>query len=98
MNESAVPTFWDRLAAKSQASGALASIEDPMTVVRIMSGRTLGTPNLSHPVGTISAMARIHVEGWAPEYGSPVQTDESLADEDRVDENVEHDRPTVTPL
>ncbi len=44
---------------------------------------------LSHPVGTISAMARIHVEGWAPEYGSPVQTDESLADEDRVDETVE---------
>ncbi len=36
MNESAVPTFWDRLAAKSQASGALASIEDPMTVVRTM--------------------------------------------------------------
>ena len=34
-------------------------------------------------------MARIHVEGWAPEYGSPLQTDESLADEDRVDENVE---------
>ncbi len=34
-------------------------------------------------------MARIHVEGWAPEYGSPLQTDESLADEDRVDETVE---------
>ena len=34
-------------------------------------------------------MARIHVEGWAPEYGSPLQTDESLADEDRVDEHVE---------
>ena len=34
-------------------------------------------------------MARIHVEGWAPEYGNPMQTDESLADEDRVDETVE---------
>jgi hypothetical protein len=34
-------------------------------------------------------MGRIHVEGWAPEYGSPLQTDESLADEDRVDETVE---------
>jgi len=38
-------------------------------------------------------MARIHVEGWAPEYGSPLQTDESLADEDRVDENVEVSGP-----
>ena len=36
MNESAVPTFWERLAARSQASGALASIEDPITVVRIV--------------------------------------------------------------
>ena len=36
MNESAAPTFWDRLAARSQPSGALASIEDPMTIVRIM--------------------------------------------------------------
>lgn len=34
-------------------------------------------------------MARIHVEGWAPEYGSPLQADESLGDEDRVDESVE---------
>jgi hypothetical protein len=34
-------------------------------------------------------MARIHVEGWAPEYGSPLQTDDSLADESRVDEDVE---------
>jgi hypothetical protein len=34
-------------------------------------------------------MARIYVEGWAPEYGSPLQTDESLADPDRVDETVE---------
>lgn len=34
-------------------------------------------------------MARIHVEGWAPEYGSPLQADESLGDEDRVDETVE---------
>jgi hypothetical protein len=34
-------------------------------------------------------MARIHVEGWAPEYGSPLQADESLGDEDRVDDSVE---------
>lgn len=34
-------------------------------------------------------MARIHVEGWAPEYGSPMQADETLGDEDRVDESVE---------
>ncbi len=34
-------------------------------------------------------MARIHVEGWAPEYGSPLQTDDSLADESRVDQDVE---------
>ena len=34
-------------------------------------------------------MARIYVEGWAPEYGSSYQSDEALADEGRVDETVE---------
>lgn len=34
-------------------------------------------------------MARIYVEGWAPEYGSSYQSDESLADDDRVDTDVE---------
>jgi guanylate cyclase len=36
VNEFAAPTFWERLAARSQASAALASIEDPITVVRIV--------------------------------------------------------------
>ena len=36
VNESAASTFWERLAARSQASGALASIEDPITVARIV--------------------------------------------------------------
>ena len=38
-------------------------------------------------------MSRLHVEGWAPEYGSPFEPDESLADEGKVDESVEVDGP-----
>ncbi len=34
-------------------------------------------------------MAKIYVEGWAPEYGSAFETDEALADADRVDDSVE---------
>lgn len=34
-------------------------------------------------------MARIHVEGWAPEYGSSLMTDDALADDHRVDDTVE---------
>ncbi len=34
-------------------------------------------------------MGQLYVEGWAPEYGSPFETDESLADQDKVDETVE---------
>jgi len=34
-------------------------------------------------------MARLFVEGWAPEYGNPVETDESVVDRDGVDESIE---------
>ncbi len=34
-------------------------------------------------------MARLYVEGWAPEYGSAYETDDALADEDKVDETIE---------
>lgn len=34
-------------------------------------------------------MARLHVESWAPEYGSPIDTDVGLADESKVDDTVE---------
>ena len=34
-------------------------------------------------------MAQLYVEGWAPEYGSPYETDDALADQDKVDESVE---------
>lgn len=34
-------------------------------------------------------MARLHVEGWAPDYGSPFEADAGMADEGRVDETVE---------
>lgn len=34
-------------------------------------------------------MARLYVEGWAPEYGSAYETDAALADEEKVDETVE---------
>jgi hypothetical protein len=34
-------------------------------------------------------MGRLHVEGWAPDYGSPFESDEALADEGKVDESVE---------
>ena len=44
---------------------------------------------LSHPPPTIPSMAQLFVEGWAPEYGNPVETDESVVDRDSVDETVE---------
>lgn len=34
-------------------------------------------------------MGRLHVEGWAPEYGSSFDTDAALADDAKVDERVE---------
>ncbi|HEX9855994.1 MAG TPA: hypothetical protein VGC47_11840 [Acidimicrobiia bacterium] len=34
-------------------------------------------------------MARLHVEGWAPEYGNPFDPDPELLDETKVDEAVE---------
>ena len=34
-------------------------------------------------------MARLYVESWAPEYGSPLETDDALADAGKVDEAVE---------
>lgn len=36
-------------------------------------------------------MPRLYVEGWAPEYGTPYEPDETLADDDKVDESVEVD-------
>ncbi len=36
-------------------------------------------------------MGQLFVEGWAPEYGSPYETDEALADPEKVDETVEVD-------
>lgn len=36
-------------------------------------------------------MSRLYVEGWAPEFGSPLETDDSLADDGKVDEAVEVD-------
>ena len=38
-------------------------------------------------------MTRLHVEGWAPEYGSSVDTDLALGDDGRVDEAVEVSGP-----
>ncbi len=34
-------------------------------------------------------MARLHVESWAPDYGTPYEPDAGLADQDKVDEDVE---------
>ncbi len=42
---------------------------------------------------TIAAMGQLFVEGWAPEYGSPYEADDALADRDKVDETVEVDGP-----
>jgi hypothetical protein len=36
-------------------------------------------------------MRRLHVEGWAPEYGSPFAADDGLAEPGKVDETVEAD-------
>ncbi len=40
-------------------------------------------------------MGQLFVEGWAPEYGSPYEADDALADEGKVDESVEADGPWV---
>lgn len=40
---------------------------------------------------TIAAMGQLYVESWAPEYGSPFETDDALADDSKVDETVEVD-------
>jgi hypothetical protein len=42
---------------------------------------------------TIAAMGQLFVEGWAPEYGSPYEADDAIADRDKVDETVEVDGP-----
>ena len=42
---------------------------------------------------TIAGMGQLFVEGWAPEYGSPYEADDALADQDKVDESVEVDGP-----
>jgi uncharacterized protein len=42
---------------------------------------------------TIAAMGELFVEGWAPEYGSPYEADDAVADRDKVDETVEVDGP-----
>jgi hypothetical protein len=36
-------------------------------------------------------MGQLYVEGWAPEYGSPFETDDDLADQGKVDESIEID-------
>jgi hypothetical protein len=38
-------------------------------------------------------MTQLFVEGWAPEYGSPYEADDDLADPDKVDESVEVSGP-----
>ena len=35
-------------------------------------------------------MTQLYVEGWAPDYGSPYEADDDLADPDKVDEAVEN--------
>jgi len=52
---------------------------------------------VSVPPITIAAMGQLFVESWAPEYGSPLETDDALADHDKVDESVEVAGPW-TPL
>lgn len=46
---------------------------------------------MSHPLGTIRRMAKLYVEGWSPEYGSPFDPDDGLAEPGKVDEAVEVD-------
>ena len=38
-------------------------------------------------------MAQLYVEGWAPDYGSPFETDDSLAEPGKVDEGIEVEGP-----
>ncbi len=53
---------------------------------------SLRNSGLCHPGQLPSPlMTQLFVEGWAPEYGSPFETDDSLADQDKVDESVEVD-------
>lgn len=45
--------------------------------------------NVSRPTAMLPAMAQLHIESWAPDYGSPYETDAGLAEPERVDEAVE---------
>ncbi len=47
------------------------------------------SPILSLPIGTICRMTRLYVEGWSPDYGSPFDPDDNLAEPGKVDESVE---------
>lgn len=38
-------------------------------------------------------MTRLYVESWAPEYGSPFETDTALGDEGKVDDTIEVEGP-----
>lgn len=49
------------------------------------------SPFLSQATCTIAGMARLYVEGWAPEYGSPFDQDDGLAEPGKVDTTVEAD-------
>lgn len=49
--------------------------------------------DLSQRACTIAAMGQLYVEGWAPEYGSPFESDDALADDGKVDESVEVSGP-----
>lgn len=44
---------------------------------------------MSQRTATFVAMAQLHIESWAPDYGTPFEADVSLADPERVDEEVE---------
>jgi len=44
---------------------------------------------VSHGSATFVPMAQLHIESWAPDYGTPIEADVSLAEPDRVDEDVE---------
>ena len=64
MNQTESPTFWERLAANAKPSGALTTLESPMTVVWIVLAWTLGAVANSIPVAALYFWFDEPLSGW----------------------------------
>ncbi|MEE8490850.1 MAG: adenylate/guanylate cyclase domain-containing protein [Acidimicrobiia bacterium] len=65
MHEPVDETFWERLASRTRPSGALVTIEDPMTTVRLLTGALGMTAVITGFGGLLMVMFDEPAVGWA---------------------------------